>query len=179
MEGMFFYLLKRKAMSKTKNLSRKEAIKQMQKLVNEIHICMFCTSTNKFPVKVRPMATQKVDDDGNFWFLSLNDDEKGEEIKENDLVQLIYGNHSLFMTLSGRASISRDKKKIASIWDDFAQAWFKKKKNDPGFIAIRVVPEDGYYWDAAQSKMATLIEEMSLATIKAKKPGLKGKLKVE
>jgi general stress protein 26 len=77
-------LYKSAIMAKIKDLNRKEAIEKMQEMVREINVCMFCTYTTPFPLKVRPMATQKVDDDGNFWFLSLSGSDKNLEIKDHD-----------------------------------------------------------------------------------------------
>jgi general stress protein 26 len=163
-------------MAKIKDLNRKEAIDKMKEMVREINVSMFCTS-GSFPLKVRPMATQKVDDDGNFWFLSLSGSDKNLEINDKDIVQLIYGNNSLFMTITGSANITRDKQKINELWDDFAEVWFKGKKNDPQMTAIRITPQTAYYWDTLQSKMVTLLK-IAFSNTKPKKldNGFEGKL---
>jgi general stress protein 26 len=84
------------------------------------------------------------------------------------------------MTANGKAKIVRDKNKIDELWDDFAEAWFKGRKNDPQMTAICIIPENAYYWDTLQSKMVTLLK-IAFSKTKPKKldNGFEGKLKLK
>jgi pyridoxine/pyridoxamine 5'-phosphate oxidase len=101
-------------MSEHKNLSESEGLAKLKKLAEDIRVCMFCTQTNQLPVETRPMATQEVDERGNVWFFSSSKSYKNFEIKENEKVQLIYAkpSDSHYLTVSGTANITRDRKMI-------------------------------------------------------------------
>ena len=101
-------------MGEVKDLSHTDAIKKLKELAEDINICMFCTKTDKLPFQTRPMGTQKVDEEGNLWFLSAADSDKNNEIKQDDIVQLLYAKSSdaHFLSVTGKASITKDKHKI-------------------------------------------------------------------
>lgn len=102
-----------------KNLEEGAAVKKIKEVVDKSSTCFFCTDieTGK-PFFTRPMAVQKVDDDGILWFLSANDSHKNYEIRTDDFVQLLFQGsaYSDFLSLYGRATISEDKEKIKGLW---------------------------------------------------------------
>jgi general stress protein 26 len=168
-------------MGEVKDLSNQEAVKKLQELAEDIGICMFCTKTEHMPFETRPMGTQQVDEDGNFWFFSASGSHKNSEIKEDEHVQLIYSSASdvHFLSVSGRASIRRDKQKINELWDKKAEAWFKGGKDDPGLTLICVRPDEAYYWDTLNGKMITLLKiALSAVSGKHMDGGVEGKLKL-
>ena len=50
-----------------KNLQDEQAVRKLQKLVDEVNICMFITRPED-EQSSRPMATIKAEDDGTLWF---------------------------------------------------------------------------------------------------------------
>ena len=110
-------------MGNVKHLAYNEAIEKMKKLAEDINICMFCTGT-ELPFQTRPMATQKVDNEGNLWFLSGATSDKNMEIKTDMNVQLIYAKpgDSHFMTVSGKAVVLKDRPVIEDLWTPLAKA---------------------------------------------------------
>jgi len=168
-------------MGTVKDLDRGEAIKQMKKMAEDIGICMFCTDSGKLPFETRPMGTQEVDDEGNFWFLSAAESDKNAEIRMDHKVQLIYAKPSdaHFMTVYGTATVSKDKNKIDELWNDFAKAWFREGKDDPRLTVICVKPESAHYWDTKYGKMISLLAiAVSAVTSKEIDTGIEGKLNV-
>lgn len=168
-------------MGEIKDLLHTEAIKKLKELAEDINICMFCTKTEKIPFQTRPMGTQKVDDEGKLWFLSAADSNKNDEIKQDDDVQLLYAKASdaHFLSVTGKASVTRDKKKIDELWNKWAEAWFKGGKDDPRLTAICVDPSDAYYWDTKNGKMITLFKiAVSAFSEKKMDGGVEGKIKL-
>lgn len=93
------------------------AVTKIRELVEQAATCFFCTSiVSGKAVSTRPMAAQQVDDQGHLWFLSASDSGVNREIGMDPAVQLMFQGspHSDFLTLYGRATISRDKAKIPS-----------------------------------------------------------------
>src|SRR6201999_411824 len=97
----------------------------------------------------RPMSVQEVDDRGNLWFLSADDSHKNAELERDPSVRLYFQGsaHSDFLTLSGRATISRDKEKIRELWEPIVKTWFTEGEDDPRITVLQFTPSSGYYWD--------------------------------
>jgi general stress protein 26 len=133
-----------------KDLSGTEAGAKIKELATKNNTCFFCTKIETGrPVSVRPMAVQKVDEAGNFYFLSANDSYKNAEILKDDKVQLLFQGsaHSDFLSIYGTATISTDKELIKELWEPILKTWFTGGIDDPRITAIKVDTLDGYYWD--------------------------------
>jgi general stress protein 26 len=147
-------------MGEVKNLYNAEAVKKVKELVDASNTCLFTTSLSDKPLATRPMATVKVDDDGNLWFFSQRYSNKNKEIKEDERVQLFYANNSAaeYLSIYGQADISDDEEKINKLWDPLAKTWFHDGKEDPDITVIEVRPKEIYYWDTKHGKMVSLLK---------------------
>jgi len=154
-------------MGEIKNLSGDNAVEKIKELAKE-KICLFCTYTGDSIVS-RPMSTQEVDDEGNLWFISNKESIKNLQIKRDSRVHLMYSNDSKhhYLSLSGYAELLDDKQKIEELWNPFINAWFEEGKNDPNVSVIKVVPEEGHYWDTQNGKLLSLLK-IAVATITGK-----------
>lgn len=167
--------------SAIKNLSHQEAIDKFKELVKHESVCLFTTRLTEVPLTTRPMSIQKVCDQGNFWFLSASDSSKNQEIIEDSRVQLFINNTSNyeFLSVYGKATISRDRQKIDELWSDIAKAWFNEGKDDPRVTVIKVTPEEGFYWDTKDGKLVSLIKiAASAVTGKTLQEGVEGRISV-
>ena len=132
------------------NLIGAEAGRKIKELVDSSNTCFFCTKlTTGEPLKTRPMAVQKVDNAGHFWFLSANDSYKNAELQTDDYVQLLFqgSDYSGFLSIYGTATISTDKALIKELWEPLLKTWFTEGVDDPRITVIKVTAQDGYYWD--------------------------------
>ncbi len=132
------------------NLHGQEAVKKIRDIVEKAETCFFCTAvTVSDSSSARPMAVRKVDDNGNLWFLSSIDSHKNDELKLDPRVRLYFqaSPHSDFLELNGHASVSRDRGKIAELWEPVLKTWFTEGKDDPRITVVKVEPTEGYYWD--------------------------------
>jgi general stress protein 26 len=164
--------------SKIKNLSQQEAIDKFKELVKHESTCMFTTDLTKVPLTVRPMHVQEVCDQGNFWFLSSSESDKNKEIENDSRVQLFISNPSKyeFLSVYGKASISRNPDKIDKYWNEMTKAWFDGK-DDPRITVIKVTPEEGFYWDTKDGKLISMIKIVASAvTGKEFEEGVEGKI---
>lgn len=127
-----------------------DAGKKIKELAEKTGTCFFCTAIRTGAmVQTRPMSVQKVDEQGNFYFLSANDSHKNAEIAQDDSVQLLFQGsaHSDFLSIYGRATVSTDKALIKELWEPIVKTWFTGGVDDPRITAIKVETVDGYYWD--------------------------------
>jgi len=147
-------------MGDVQHLQGKEAIEKMQQIADDTNTCMFCTDVDQIPFPTRPMATQKVDDEGNFWFISSKTSHKETEINESSKVQLIYARPDkyTFLSVYGKASSFYDRQKIEEMWTPIAKTWFPEGKDDPNLTLIKVTPEEAYYWDTKDGKLMSMLK---------------------
>jgi len=168
-------------MSNIKNLYNEDAIKKIKDFVNDIKVCMFCTSVTDMPFRTRPMSTLEVDDEGNLWFFSAKSSDKNDEIKNDDTVQLIYSKNSdvHFLTITGKATIVEDQAKKDELWNPIVKAYFPEGKDDPNLSLVKIKPEAAHYWDTINGKMITWFKmAASAVTGNQNNVGVEGKLKV-
>ena len=164
-----------------RNLESGEAITKMQELVKHNSMCLFVSNLTELPLDARPMGIQQVDEMGNFWFLSAKDSTKNQEIRNDSRVQLFISNvsDSEYLSLYGQASIHTDRNKIEELWTPLAKAWFTQGKDDPNITAIKVRPEEGFYWDTKNGKMLSMFKILASAvTGKPMNVGVQGELEV-
>jgi general stress protein 26 len=168
-------------MSNTRDLYDEKAVEKIKELVKDITSCMFCTKVTDMPFRTRPMATIDVDAEGNLWFFSSTSSDKNVEIKNNDVVQLLYAKNSdsHFLTITGNAEIVKDPNKIDELWSAMVKAWFPEGKEDPDLSLIKVVPKEAHYWDTVHGKMVTLLKIAASAVSGNKvNEGVEGEIKV-
>ena len=147
---------KKHFMGDVKDLTSSEAVAKIKELSQSIKTCMFCTY-DKGKMEARPMSSQKVDDDGNIWFLSDKNSCKNKSIHSESSVDLVFAEGTeKFMLLHGDATISSDKEKIRELWNPIAKIWFTEGVDDPAISVIKVSFKDGYYWDTKHGKMVEM-----------------------
>ena len=165
-----------------KDLYGEEARKKIKDLAEAAKTCFFCSSIEPGkPFSTRPMAVQKIDDEGNFWFLSSNDSNKNKELEDEPAVQLLFqgSSYSDFLNIYGKATITQDKGKIKELWEPTLKTWFTEGIDDPRISVIKVEPESGYYWDTKHSMPITFIKRLAgAATGKTIDDSIEGELKV-
>jgi len=166
-------------MGDVQNLSNTEAIKKIQEIAKDAAICLFATNLSSLPLSARPMATQKVDDEGNIWFLSSKSGHQTGDINQDNRVQLFYADKgsSEYLSVYGEASIMYDKELAKELWSPMAKTWFTEGVDDPDLSIIKVTPSDAYYWDTKNNKVVSLIKILAGAvTGKTMDDGVKGKI---
>ena len=133
--------------------SRDEILGTIQDLIKDIRIAMLTTASEDGRVYSRPMATQETRFQGELWFLTRQDSGKVDEIRHNAHVNVAYSDpkESTFISLSGRAQLSKDRQKIHELWNPLYKAWFPIGEEDPEITVIKVVVEDAEYWSAPSS----------------------------
>jgi general stress protein 26 len=111
-------------------------------------------------LRSRPMWTQGDTFDGSLWFFSADDAPKADELARNPQVGLSYAapDKDLYVSVSGRAKVVRDREKIDELWNTFAEAWFPDGTDDPHLALIRVDVDHAQYWEDKKPKVLQLAE---------------------
>ena len=148
------------------NLDDGPAIAKMKELANEIKVCLFCTNVQDIPFDVRPMSTIEVDAAGDFWFFSLKNTNKNDEIQWDSMVQLLYSKPSYrdFLSVYGFAEIVGSPEKVKQLLPRVDKTWFPNEFDSSDLVLIRVITRGAYYWDSKQS-IAQIALNSAMASI--------------
>jgi len=137
---------------------RQESIKKLKDLIEEIDFAML-TTINGGQLRSRPMSTQKFEFDGDLWFFTNDDTHKVDEIERDNRVNVAYAEpeDNVYISVSGRAQLVKDKDKIEELWNPILKAWFPKGLDDPTLALLRISVEEAEYWDSPNSKIVQLV----------------------
>ncbi|MGB8705027.1 MAG: pyridoxamine 5'-phosphate oxidase family protein [Gillisia sp.] len=164
----------------TDNLDHTKAIHKLKDLIKDIKVGMLLTDVKKTPISAVPMTTKKVDDDGTIWFLSGLSSEHNTNIAKNAKVQMLYSHPGdmKFLSVYGKADIVTDKDILSDLYSKVDDAWFTGKE-DPNLTAIKVTPQEAYYWDTKTNKYVSLFK-IGISALNGGKAdiGKKGKLEL-
>ncbi|MCV0397963.1 MAG: pyridoxamine 5'-phosphate oxidase family protein [Rhizobiaceae bacterium] len=129
------------------------------KKINKFRTCMV-TSEDGDKLHSRPMAPHIDEDAGKIRFLTEAGSPKTREIREDHDVNLAFADEGsmLFISVAGRASISKDRAVIKELWNSYADAWFDGDAETANVEVITVVPEEAQFWDRSGSTLVQLYE---------------------
>lgn len=138
-------------------------VRKLRKFIRGARVAMLTTVGADGHLRSRPMATVKAEFDGDVWFFTKASAPKNEEIRENAHVNVVYADpeDERYVSVSGQASIERDRAKIEELWSGRLKAWFPEGKNDPDLALIKVHIEHAEYWN---SKAGTMVQALGLAS---------------
>ena len=163
------------------NYRGEEAIAKLKELAEGAKTCIFTTYTSARPMPSRPMALQKVEEDGTLQFFSAASSNKNKEIAIDPDVQLHFENpgSNEYLSIYGQAKVSKNKEKIKELWSGFAKIWFQEGPDDPDLTLISVTPNETKYWDTKHNKMIAFLKMgASLITGKTMDDGVEGELQI-
>ncbi|HEX5652232.1 MAG TPA: pyridoxamine 5'-phosphate oxidase family protein [Chitinophagaceae bacterium] len=167
-------------MSDILHLDHNQSVQKVKDMAERADICFFTTALTELPLSTRPMSTQKVENDGSLWFFSEKDSDKNQHIERDNRVQLFYSNKgsSEYLSLYGKAAIMQDAAKAKELWSPWVKTWFDGP-DDPELTLIKIVPEQGYYWDTKDGKIVSMLK-MAAGAITGKEldGSIEGKIRI-
>jgi general stress protein 26 len=128
-------------------------------LIKNIKYAMLTTVHEDGTLHSRPMATQKVEFDGDLWFFTWKNTEKVFNVQKEKQVSLAYASpdDNRFVSVSGRAKVVTDRERAAELWQPGLKAFFPKGLDDPDLALLRVRVESAEYWDAPSAPIVQLV----------------------
>ena len=123
------------------------------KLISGIKFAMMTTSEANGSLRSRPMSCMQMDGDGCLWFFTSASSGKVEEALEDRHVNIAWSHPDKqdYVSVSGTASIVRDKAKMQSLWTPWIKPWFPDGLDDPDLVLMKVAIDEYEYWDAPGS----------------------------
>jgi general stress protein 26 len=136
---------------------QEESIGKFKELINDIEFAMLTTIDGNY-LRSRPMATQEYDNEGALWFFTSDQTHKNDEIEQDNRVNIAYAKpeDNIYVSVSGRAEVVKDKAKIKQLWKPLLKAWFPEGLDDPTLTLLKVSIEKAEYWDTASSTIVQL-----------------------
>ncbi|MGI8884197.1 MAG: pyridoxamine 5'-phosphate oxidase family protein [Pyrinomonadaceae bacterium] len=158
--------------------TREESIEKLKGLIEDIDFAMLTTIAGGH-LRSRPMSTQEYEGDNLLWFFTSDQTHKVDEIEADNRVNLAYSkpDDNVYVSVSGRASVVKDKAKIEELWNPILKAWFPDGLDDPTLCLLKVTIEEAEYWDSPNSKLVQIAGFVkALVTGKAADGGEYGKV---
>lgn len=146
-------------MSAIQDLVNSDAVEKMRAIIDAAaSTCLFGTNLSSIPFHLCPMQVQDVEKNGTLWFFSGADSVHNANIESDHRVQLMFCNGSKheYLTIHGRAEITRDIHKVDELWTSAVKTWFPQGKDDPNLTLIAVHPEKVHYWDTKDGKLVAM-----------------------
>jgi general stress protein 26 len=150
---------------------RQQQLRKLDELIKNIRIAMLTTVEEDGSLRSRPMAAPQTAFQGELWFFTSADAPKVAESQQHRQVNVSFADpeHQDFVSVSGTASLVRDRQKMEELWSPWFSTWFPQGLNDPNLALLKVDVEKAEYWDAPSSTMVYLYGVVK-ATLKGKGP---------
>ena len=145
----------------------KQELEQLYDHIDDIEIAMMTTRRPDGHLHARAMATQKRAGGADLWFVTLEDTQKVRDVAADPHINLSYYKDRTreWVSVSGVASITRDRQKIHELYAPDWKAWFPKEddprhgtKDDPRMVLIGVDVHAAAFLEANKPQPVVLFE---------------------
>ena len=139
---------------------------KLHSLTRDIHIAMLTTTDRDGALRARPMANKGNDFSGELFFLTQASAHTALEVGRNDEVCLCFADPGLhtYVSVSGRARLTRDAAKAGELWSPYAKMWFPDGIDDPDLAILAVEPDRAEYWDSPSNAFIAVFGLLPLLT---------------
>jgi general stress protein 26 len=142
-------------MSAARNEGRDvEQARKLWQMVRDIKIAMLTTRDGGV-LRSRPMECVQADGSGTLWFFTGATSPKTAEVAGEHEVCLSFVDRpgQNYVSISGFASILRDRAKARELWTEDQRAWYPRGLDDPELALLKVRVQQAEYWDRPSSAM--------------------------
>lgn len=158
--------------------SPEEVRDRIWELAEKIDICFF-TTWDGDQQHGRPLSARVRRDEHAVYFLTDIQGEKNAQIEHYPSVSCAWADngHYKYALMSGEATVSNDRAKIAELWSDFDKAWWDDAA-DPSIRLITFSPDNGELWDSPGKAVALVTMVVAAVTGKVKEMGDNAKVQL-
>ena len=111
-------------------------------------------------LRARPLEARADRDAGLIWFVTDVRGAKDDEIIADQDIGLIFidADSRAYLSITGRASVTRDAAKAKEIWKKTDDIWLQGGPDDPNVRVLRVEPVTAELWDGPSSAAGAAFE---------------------
>lgn len=129
----------------------KKTLKKITEMMRDLDPCMMTTITKNGMAASRPMSNNSdVKFDGTSYFFTWAKSQLAKDIAKNSHVNLSFTGakkfKKLFVSVSGKAKLIKDKTLMREHWTKDLEIWFDKGVDTPGIVMIEVDAKKAKYW---------------------------------
>jgi len=123
-------------------------VNTIARYMRQLDICMMVTQSKRGTFNSRPMSNNgDVKYNGNSYFFTYERSQKVKDIEVNSQVCLNFeGAKDLYIAVSGKAKLIRNKDAFAEHWVDSLSQWFPEGIDSPGMVLVHVKGNNIQYW---------------------------------
>lgn len=162
-----------------KEVSTAKKVEDLYALIKDIDIAMLTTRLSDGQMVSRPMSTQAQRDGVDLWFMARDDSHKIDEIGREAHVNLGYYRDGEWVSVSGTATLNRDRALIRSLYQPDWKAWLEDQggernggPDDPRIVLIDVRALSVTYFKRTQPKPVAMFNILkAMVTGEAPKVG--------
>jgi general stress protein 26 len=151
--------------------------------VEKVRVGMLTLAAPDGDLNSRPMTIQQVEAPGIIWFFTSHHGALAHLVEGGAAANLSVSDpdNSLYVSVSGNATLVDDRAKVAELWSTLAKAWFPGGVDDPNLALLKLDVRTADYWDSDHSKMVQFFL-MAKAALTGKVPsdiGTHGTIEVD
>ncbi len=140
-------------------MTEQSHISRVWDIVEKVRVGML---TTKFDggLRARPLEARADRDAGIIWFLTDVRGTKDDEIDVAHDIALVFIDEGdrAYLSITGRAFVTRDTARTKAIWRKTDDAWFESGADDPNVRVLRVEPIAAELWDGPSSAAVVAFE---------------------
>ena len=153
------------------NNDAEDHCKKIHRLLAKFDTAMLVTCGRDGIGRARPMGIVKIEENCDVWFFTSSVSEKVREIENESEVLLVFQkDHSVYVSLLGRAQLTTDSAQAATLWKPAYKIWFPHGLDDPDLLLIRVSAREAEYWDNTGFNGVKYLFEAAKAYVKGTTP---------
>lgn len=154
-------------MDRDNEIPTEKKLNDLYELIDDIEIALMTTRRSDGRLVTRPMATQDRGPGGDLWFVTNIETDKVDELENDPNVCIGYldDGSKEWVSVSGKARISRDRDRIHELYEDHWKAYFGDEggernggPDDPRLALIFVDAVSVTYMKSRFSKPRVLFE---------------------
>jgi general stress protein 26 len=156
--------------STPESLSEEEKRRRIKQMLAEFTTAMLVTRGRDGGLHARPLSVAGTREDGALYFSTAVESDKVREIEDDPNVNVALQSRSRFVSLTGTASVVRDRILIDRLWSESWRTWFPQGKDDPSLCLLVVQPSEAAYWDMSGVRGLKYLFEMAKGYLTHERP---------
>ena len=140
-------------------MTNENNISRVWDIIEKVRVGML---TTRFAggLRARPLEARADRDAGIIWFVTDVRGAKDEEIDAAHDIGLVFidKDDRTYLSITGRASVTRDTAKAKRIWRKTDDIWLPGGPDDPNVHVLRVEPLKAELWDGPSSAAGVALE---------------------
>lgn len=140
-------------------MTEQNRITRVWEIIEKTRVGMLTTQFSG-GLRARPLEARADRDAGVIWFVTDVRGTKDDEIGAAHDIGLVFidGGEHAYLSITGRAFVTRDTTQTKNIWKKTDDAWFPDGPADPDVRLLRLEPITAELWDGPSSAAGAVFE---------------------